>query len=139
MIIVVARLLRLLCRRFGQPEVVGEIAAGSLLGLTLLFGPITRDLFAADIRPALVVPFATVLIGVARARPARRPHPTLPRGLGRYNIFGAFPLGAVTLRESTATLRARVLTWTEWIARTVLQPSSFAVTGFAVELSGIDR
>ena len=52
-IIVVARLLGLLCRRFGQPEVIGEIAGGILLGPTLLHGAITRELFPADIRPAL--------------------------------------------------------------------------------------
>jgi len=52
-IIVVARLLGLLCRRFGQPEVIGEIAGGILLGPTLFQGEITRALFPADIRPAL--------------------------------------------------------------------------------------
>jgi Kef-type K+ transport system membrane component KefB len=52
-IIMVARLLGLLCRRFGQPEVIGEIAGGILLGPTLLHGAITRELFPAEIRPAL--------------------------------------------------------------------------------------
>jgi Kef-type K+ transport system membrane component KefB len=52
-IIVVARLLGLLCRRFGQPEVIGEIAGGILLGPTLFHGKLTRALFPADIRPAL--------------------------------------------------------------------------------------
>lgn len=52
-IIVVARLLGLLCRRFGQPEVIGEIAGGILLGPTLFHGAVTRELFPADIRPAL--------------------------------------------------------------------------------------
>lgn len=52
-IIVVARLLGLLCRRFGQPEVIGEIAGGILLGPTLFHGEITRALFPADIRHAL--------------------------------------------------------------------------------------
>jgi len=52
-IIVVARLLGLLCRRLGQPEVIGEIAGGILLGPTLVHGAITRELFPADIRPAL--------------------------------------------------------------------------------------
>lgn len=52
-IIVIARALGLLCRRLGQPEVIGEIAAGILLGPTLLHGAITRELFPSDIRPAL--------------------------------------------------------------------------------------
>ncbi|WP_406631728.1 cation:proton antiporter [Amycolatopsis sp. WGS_07] len=52
-IVVVARLLGLLCRRLGQPEVIGEIAGGILLGPTLFHGALTRELFPADIRPAL--------------------------------------------------------------------------------------
>lgn len=52
-IIVVARLLGLLCRRFGQPEVIGEIAGGILLGPTFFHGEITRAVFPADIRHAL--------------------------------------------------------------------------------------
>ncbi|WP_432056821.1 cation:proton antiporter [Streptomyces sp. bgisy022] len=50
---VVARALGLLCRRFGQPQVIGEIAGGILLGPTLLDGALTRALFPDDIRPAL--------------------------------------------------------------------------------------
>ncbi|UWP80193.1 cation:proton antiporter [Dactylosporangium fulvum] len=52
-IILVARLLGLLCRRFGQPEVIGEIVGGILLGPTLFHGVLTRELFPAEIRPAL--------------------------------------------------------------------------------------
>ncbi|GLZ00495.1 cation:proton antiporter [Actinoplanes sp. NBRC 103695] len=52
-IIVVARLLGLLCRRLGQPEVIGEIAGGILLGPSLFHGAITRELFPAGIRPTL--------------------------------------------------------------------------------------
>ncbi|MDJ0344784.1 cation:proton antiporter [Streptomyces sp. H10-C2] len=52
-IIVVARVLGLLCRRIGQPQVIGEIAAGILLGPTLFHGALTRTLFPAEIRPAL--------------------------------------------------------------------------------------
>lgn len=52
-IILVARVLGLLCRRIGQPEVIGEIAGGILLGPTLFHGAITRTLFPADIRPSL--------------------------------------------------------------------------------------
>ncbi|MET8468664.1 cation:proton antiporter [Streptomyces sp. NPDC006422] len=52
-IVAVARLLGLLCRRFGQPEVIGEIAGGILLGPTLFHGALTRTLFPAEIRPAL--------------------------------------------------------------------------------------
>ncbi|MCF2535699.1 cation:proton antiporter [Streptomyces sp. FB2] len=49
----VARALGLLCRRFGQPQVIGEIAGGILLGPTLFDGALTRTLFPDDIRPAL--------------------------------------------------------------------------------------
>ncbi|WP_369174189.1 cation:proton antiporter [Streptomyces sp. R28] len=52
-IIAVARVLGLLCRRFGQPQVIGEIAGGILLGPTLFHGALTRTLFPAEIRPAL--------------------------------------------------------------------------------------
>ncbi|MFJ2416030.1 cation:proton antiporter domain-containing protein [Streptomyces brevispora] len=62
-IIAVARVLGLLCRRIGQPEVIGEIAGGILLGPTLFHGAITRTLFPAEIRPALTT-IATVGICV---------------------------------------------------------------------------
>ena len=52
-ITVVARALGLLCRRFGQPQVIGEIAGGILLGPTLFDGALTRTLFPAGIHPAL--------------------------------------------------------------------------------------
>lgn len=58
-IIAVARILGLLCRWIGQPEVIGEIAGGILLGPTLFHGAITRTLFPAEIRPALTT-IATV-------------------------------------------------------------------------------
>ncbi|MEU8511551.1 cation:proton antiporter [Kitasatospora sp. NPDC048722] len=52
-ITVVARVLGLLCRRFGQPEVIGEIAGGILLGPSLFHGVVTRTLFPTEIRPEL--------------------------------------------------------------------------------------
>ncbi|HUZ39587.1 MAG TPA: cation:proton antiporter [Streptosporangiaceae bacterium] len=52
-IIAVAQVLGLVCRRFGQPAVIGEITGGILLGPTLFHGGLTRALFPADIRPGL--------------------------------------------------------------------------------------
>lgn len=52
-IVVVARLLGRVAERLQQPPVIGEIAAGILLGPTVFGGALTRLLFPADIRPAL--------------------------------------------------------------------------------------
>ncbi len=56
-IIVVARLMGALFRRFRQPAVVGEIVGGILLGPTLLgqFGTADETLFPLEIRPFLKV------------------------------------------------------------------------------------
>lgn len=52
-IIAVAQVLGYLCRRIGQPAVIGEIVGGILLGPTLFSGTITHALFPADVRPTL--------------------------------------------------------------------------------------
>ncbi|MFJ8430181.1 cation:proton antiporter [Kitasatospora sp. NPDC094019] len=52
-ITVVARVLGAICKRFGQPEVIGEIAGGILLGPSLFHGEIARTVFPAEIRPEL--------------------------------------------------------------------------------------
>src|SRR5512139_2240739 len=44
LLLVTARLLGQLCRRFGQPAVVGELTAGVLLGPSVL-GRVAPDLF----------------------------------------------------------------------------------------------
>ncbi len=49
LILVLARLLGGLARRFGQPAVVGEVLAGILLGKTLFHGAIPRHLVPADL------------------------------------------------------------------------------------------
>lgn len=53
LIIVLARLLGAAARRLGQPQVLGEIIAGILLGPTLFSGAITDTLFPADLLPSL--------------------------------------------------------------------------------------
>ncbi|HET6876186.1 MAG TPA: cation:proton antiporter [Jatrophihabitans sp.] len=53
LIIVLARLLGLAARRLGQPQVLGEIVAGILLGPTLFSGAITDTLFPVDLLPSL--------------------------------------------------------------------------------------
>lgn len=53
LIIVLARLLGAAARRLGQPQVLGEIIAGILLGPTLFAGAITDTLFPADLLPSL--------------------------------------------------------------------------------------
>ena len=57
-VIVVARVMGQLFRRFGQPAVVGEIIAGLMLGPTLLGalpGHLDTVIFPKDVRPYLVV------------------------------------------------------------------------------------
>lgn len=53
LIVVVARVLGALARLAGQPEVVGEILGGILLGPTVFTGTISGALFTSDIRQAL--------------------------------------------------------------------------------------
>ncbi|MDC0770925.1 cation:proton antiporter [Streptomyces sp. HD] len=62
-IVVASRLLGGLARRFGQPEVIGQIVAGIALGPTLL-GRLPGDL-TGRLFPAEVLPFLTVLSQVA--------------------------------------------------------------------------
>lgn len=52
-IVAAAWLFRLLARRAGQPEVVGEIIAGILLGPTVAGGAVTTALFPVEIRQTL--------------------------------------------------------------------------------------
>ena len=53
LILVLARLLGAIARKFGQPPVVGEILAGILLGPTLFNGWITHKTVPARTRPFL--------------------------------------------------------------------------------------
>jgi Kef-type K+ transport system membrane component KefB len=53
LILVLAGMFGAIARRLGQPPVVGEIFAGSLVGPTLLHGAIAHNLFPADVRPLL--------------------------------------------------------------------------------------
>ncbi len=52
-IIVLARLLGSAAKRIGQPQVLGEIVAGILLGPTLFDGKITAILFPPALLPPL--------------------------------------------------------------------------------------
>jgi K+:H+ antiporter len=53
LIILLARLFGTVAKWLGQPAVLGEIAAGIVLGPTLLHGAIAATLFPATLRPAL--------------------------------------------------------------------------------------
>ncbi|WP_203589628.1 cation:proton antiporter [Streptomyces sp. SID13031] len=52
-ILVFTRLVGSLAERLGQPRVIGEMAAGILLGPTLFHGAVSTALFPADTRPLL--------------------------------------------------------------------------------------
>jgi Kef-type K+ transport system membrane component KefB len=53
-IILLARLFGAAAKRLGQPQVLGEVIAGILLGPTLFGGRITNALFPAELRPPLI-------------------------------------------------------------------------------------
>lgn len=61
-IVLLARLLGALARRFGQPAVIGEVLAGIALGPTVVDGALSDTLFPTDIRPLLS---ALAAVGVA--------------------------------------------------------------------------
>lgn len=61
-VLTAAQLFGALARRLGQPQVVGEIVAGILLGPTLFNGALAGLLFPPDIRPGLT---ALADLGVA--------------------------------------------------------------------------
>ena len=52
-IILLARLLGIAAKRLGQPPVLGEIIAGTLLGPTLFHGKITATLFPVTLEAAV--------------------------------------------------------------------------------------
>src|SRR5262250_315964 len=62
LILTLAGVFGTIARRLGQPPVIGEIAAGCLVGPTLLHGAIANTLFPADVVPLLS---ALANIGVA--------------------------------------------------------------------------
>jgi Kef-type K+ transport system membrane component KefB len=53
-IILLARLFGAAAKRLGQPQVLGEVIAGILLGPTLFGGRITNALLPAELRPPLI-------------------------------------------------------------------------------------
>ncbi|MFD0373320.1 cation:proton antiporter [Streptomyces sp. NPDC059071] len=61
-VVLLARLLGALARKFDQPAVIGEILAGILLGPTLFGGALSDHLFPSDVRPLLT---ALATVGVA--------------------------------------------------------------------------
>ncbi len=54
-IVLVARCVGLVFKRVGQPEVIGEIVGGIILGPTVAGSALGHSLFPADIRPSLSV------------------------------------------------------------------------------------
>lgn len=113
-------------------------------------------------RVLLVVPFAVLMLKVARpmlARLARwRPAPSRLAGgavlvavaagvllaagatqwMGLHWIFGAFLFGAAMPAEGAVALRERVLPWIEKVSSLILLPVFFVVAGITVDLSGMD-
>ncbi|MBE7189189.1 cation:proton antiporter, partial [Jatrophihabitans endophyticus] len=53
LILVLARVLGAAAKKIGQPQVVGEVVAGILLGPTFFHGAITTHLFPAELTPVL--------------------------------------------------------------------------------------
>jgi Kef-type K+ transport system membrane component KefB len=61
-IVMLARLLGAVARRFGQPAVIGEVLAGIVLGPTLFGEAFSAGLFPTDVRPFLT---ALANVGIA--------------------------------------------------------------------------
>ncbi len=102
-IFVAARLGGALARRLGQPAVIGEIAAGILLGPTLFHGAVTAAVFPADVRPALST-IANVGVCVFMFLIGLHLDHGLLRGQGR--IAGTVSLSAIVLPFTLGALLA---------------------------------
>lgn len=99
-IVVLARLLGAVARRFDQPPVIGEVLAGVLLGPTLFGEGFSSALFPADIRPFLTA-LANVGVAVFMFVVGLESERTLLRGRGKValtvsvsSIVLPFTLGA---------------------------------------------
>jgi Kef-type K+ transport system membrane component KefB len=106
LIIAVARVFAVAFRRVGQPAVVGEIAAGLVLGPSVL-GRLFPDVFNALFHPALgslPVEASDLLLGRVMTALAEVGLVLLLCGvatnlIGIFAVFGAFMLGAVLSGE----------------------------------------
>nr|ACJ60945.1 VEG3 [uncultured soil bacterium] len=99
-IVVLARLLGALARKFDQPAVIGEVLAGILLGPTLFGEGFSAALFPTDVRPFLAA-LANVGVAMFMFMVGLELERTLLRGRGRLaltvsvsSIVLPFTLGA---------------------------------------------
>jgi Kef-type K+ transport system membrane component KefB len=98
-VLVLARGLGALARRFGQPAVIGEIVAGILLGPTLFHGAVARFVFPMDVRPLLSgladvgVALFMFLVGLDLDRRALRGQARATIGVSLGSMLAPFGLG----------------------------------------------
>ncbi|WP_073755314.1 cation:proton antiporter [Streptomyces sp. CB03234] len=84
-VVLLARLLGAVARRFDQPAVIGEVLAGVLMGPTLFGGAVSDHLFPAGIRPSLGV-LAAVGVAVFMFIVGLEWDPALARGSGGFAV-----------------------------------------------------
>ncbi|ORT57412.1 cation:proton antiporter [Streptomyces sp. CB03238] len=84
-VVLLARLLGAVARRFDQPAVIGEVLAGILMGPTLFGGAVSDHLFPAGIRPGLGV-LAAVGVAVFMFVVGLEWDPALARGSGGFAV-----------------------------------------------------
>lgn len=140
-ILLVGAALGALARKLGQPKVIGEIAAGIVLGpslLGLLPGEVTQELFPLDVRPLLsavsqvgLVLFMFV-VGWEFERRLIRPYARLAVGVSVSSIVLAFGLGvaaAVVLYPHHDTVAGHHISFT---AFATFMGTAMSVTAFPV-------
>lgn len=140
-VLVVGVLLGRLARRLRQPAVIGEIAAGILLGpslLGLLPGDLPHRVFPSDVRPLLnaVAQVGLVLfmflVGWEFEKRLVRPHAGLAAGVSLSSIALAFGLGvalATLLYPDHATVAGHHISFA---AFAVFLGTAMSVTAFPV-------
>jgi Kef-type K+ transport system membrane component KefB len=140
-VLVVGLLFGRLVRRFGQPVVIGEIAAGIALGpslLGLLPGDLTNRFFPADVRPLLSAVSQVGLVlfmftmGWEFEKKLIRQHVGLAAGVSISSIFIAFGLGvaaAVILYPHHSTVAGREISFN---AFATFMGAAMSVTAFPV-------
>lgn len=140
-ILVAGSLLANLMRRFHQPAVIGEIAAGIMLGpsvLGLLPGDLTNRLFPADIKPMLSAIAQTglllfiFLIGWEFEKSLLRDRRTVAAAVSLSSVLLAFGLGvalALVLYPDHAEVDGVIISRT---AFTLFMGAAMSITAFPV-------
>ncbi|MGI5519943.1 cation:proton antiporter [Micromonospora sp. CA-259024] len=140
-VLVAGMLLGRVARRFGQPVVIGEIAAGIALGpslLGLLPGDLTNRLFPPDVRPLLSAVSQVGLIlfmfimGWEFEKKLIRPHVGLAASVSVSSIVLAFGLGvaaAVILYPHHSTVAGKEIPFS---AFATFMGAAMSVTAFPV-------